>query len=77
MIPLRFIPAYGLRTPNGTNGKKSRDVDVVSRDANGNIVEYHQVGRQTAGGKAVSRERKAMDDIEGATKTRPEFHPYN
>jgi hypothetical protein len=24
----------------------------------------------------VSRERKALDDIEGATGTRPTFHPY-
>lgn len=34
-------------------------------------------GRQTKQGAPVSRETKAMDDIEGATGERPEFHPYN
>jgi hypothetical protein len=37
----------------------------------------HQVGRQTGAGNPVAREGRALDDIQGATKSRPEFHPYN
>lgn len=32
---------------------------------------------QTKGGAPVARERKAMDDIQDATGTRPGYHPYN
>jgi hypothetical protein len=50
---------------------------VVGKDAKGNVVEMHQVGRQTGAGNPVAREGRALDDIQGATKSRPEFHPYN
>jgi hypothetical protein len=54
-----------------------RSVDVVGEDANGNVVEMHQVGKQTKKGEPVSREKQAMDDIEDATGMRPKFDPYN
>ncbi|MFH1921037.1 MAG: hypothetical protein ABIP48_14300, partial [Planctomycetota bacterium] len=72
---LRAGTEHKVTTPGGEKG--SRYVDVVGKDAQGNVVEMHQVGRQTKGGQPVSRERKALDDIEGATGTRPTFHPYN
>jgi hypothetical protein len=76
------VRARGLRpnfehkvdTPGGDKG--SRFVDVVGRDAEGNVVEMHQIGRATKGGLPVSREGKALDDIQKATGMRPEFHPY-
>jgi hypothetical protein len=64
-----------VSTPGGNKG--TRYVDVVGKDVQGNVVEMHQVGRQTKSGPPVSRERKALDDIEGTTGTRPDFHPYN
>jgi hypothetical protein len=64
-----------VETPGGA--KEKRFVDVVGKDAEGNVVEMHQVGKQTKGGTPVSREVKALDDIERAAGTRPKFHPYN
>ncbi|WP_164521391.1 RHS repeat domain-containing protein [Iodobacter ciconiae] len=64
-----------VRTPSGN--KSRRFVDVVARDKKGDVVEMHQVGRQTKGGNPVSREVKALDDIQGASNVRPQYHPYN
>jgi hypothetical protein len=73
---LEAVREHRVLTPGGERG--SRYVDVAGRDpATGEIVEMHQVGRQTAGGQPVAREVRAMDDIECATGCRPEFHPYN
>jgi YD repeat-containing protein len=66
---------YRIETPGGA--KSARYVDAVGKDGSGAVVEMHQVGRQTAGGIPVSRERTAMDDIEAASGQRPQFHPYN
>ncbi len=52
-----------------------RYVDAVGKNAEGRVVEMHQVGGQTGAGKSVAREVKALDDIQGATKMRPKFHP--
>jgi hypothetical protein len=49
----------------------------VGKNAEGKVIEMHQVGRQTGAGNPVSREVRALDDIQKATNTRPEFHPYN
>ncbi len=65
---------HKVETPGGAKG--SRFVDVVGRDAQGNIVEMHQIGRQTKGGAPVTREVRALNDIERATGTPPRFHPY-
>jgi hypothetical protein len=66
---------YKVETPGGE--KSSRYVDVVGKDAEGNVVEMHQVGRQTQAGNPVARETRALNDIENATGTRPQFHPTN
>jgi len=49
------------------NGKK-RFVDVAGLDEKGNPVELHQVGRTNKDGSPVIRERRAITDIEKATK---------
>jgi len=49
----------------------------LKADANGNIVEMHQIGRATVGNQPVARERQALNDIQNATGQRPEFHAYN
>ena len=51
-------------------------VDIVARDGE-NVVEMYQVGKQTKAGNPVSRERKAIDDINQATGMTPKFIPYN
>ena len=66
---------YRVPTPGGAKG--TRFVDVVGRDAQGNVVEMHQIGRQTKAGNPVAREVRALDDIQGATGVRPIFHPYD
>ncbi|MDI3288367.1 hypothetical protein [Polyangium sp. 15x6] len=63
-----------VRTPGGQ--KENRYVDVAGKRGD-EVVEMHQVGRQTKGGQPVSRERKALDDVERATGQRPTFHPIN
>jgi hypothetical protein len=65
---------YRVLTPSGSKG--SRYVDVIAEDDQGRVVEMHQVGRQTKAG-FLSRENRALNDIEGATGVRPKFHPYN
>lgn len=66
---------HRVLTPDGC--KSCRYVDVVGKDAKGKVVEMHQVGRKTGAGNPVAREGRALNDIQGATKARPEFHPYN
>lgn len=65
------MPEHRVLTAGGNKG--SRYVDVVGKDAQGNVVEMHQVGRQTRSGNPVSREVKALDDIQGATGVRPNY----
>jgi hypothetical protein len=66
---------YKIDTPNGE--KSSRYVDVVGKDANGNVVEMHQIGKQTKAGEPVAREKRALDDVQNQTGQRPIFDPYN
>ena len=66
---------HRVLTPGGC--KSCRYVDLVGKDAKGNVVEMHQVGRQTGAGNPVAREVRALDDIQGATRRRPEFHSYD
>lgn len=65
---------HHVRTPGGH--KENRYVDVAGKRGK-DVVEMHQVGKETKGSQPVSRERKALDDIEGAKGQRPTFHPYN
>ena len=64
-----------VNTPNGS--KTRRFVDVEGTNPITKEVRQVQVGKQNQNGTPVSRERKALDDIEQATGTRPEFVPYN
>ncbi len=65
-----------IATPGGA--KSARYADAVGRDpATGKIREIHQVGKQTKKGQPVSRERKAVEDIEKARKQKVTFDPYN
>ena len=57
------------------DNNKSRYGDVVGYDENGNPTEIHQVGRTNKNGTPVSRERKAIEDIEKATGLKVIFHP--
>jgi RHS repeat-associated protein len=72
---LTAVQEHRVLTPGGNKG--SRYIDVVGKDAQGSVVEMHQVGKQTKTGNPVSREVKALDDIQGATEVRPIYHPYN
>ena len=72
---LEPVLEHRVSTPGGC--KSYRCVDVVGKDAKGNVVESHQIGRQTGAGNPVAREIRALDDIQKATGTRPKFHPYN
>jgi len=53
---------------------KKRFVDVAGLDETGNPVELHQVGRTNKDGSPVIRERRAIEDIEKATKLKVIFH---
>ncbi len=70
-----------FETPGGI--KNSRYADVGAYDAEGNLAEVHQVGRQTMGGLPVARERGALVDIMNnvirtdQTGVGVYFHPYN
>ncbi|PWN64104.1 hypothetical protein C1634_005785 [Chryseobacterium viscerum] len=64
-----------VRTPDGVKSK--RFIDIQGRDPKTGEIKRFQVGRQNKNGTPVSREKKALDDIEKATGTRPEFVPYN
>ena len=64
-----------VKTPDGTKSK--RFIDIEGTNPKTGEVKQIQVGKQTQKGNPISRERKALDDIEGATGVRPEFKPYN
>jgi RHS repeat-associated protein len=64
-----------VRTPGGD--KENRFADVGARDANGDLVELHQVGKEKKNGEPISREQKAINDINRATGLDTQFHPYN
>lgn len=69
------VKEYRVPTPYGQ--KAYRDVDVTAVDVTtGKPVSLHQTGVQKRG-LPVNREVQAIDDIEGATGIRPQFHNYN
>jgi RHS repeat-associated protein len=73
---LKVGKEHMVPTPGGH--KEKRFVDVVAIDpGTKNVVEMHQVGRQTKGGNPVSREVKALDDIQKSTGVRPTYHSYD
>lgn len=64
-----------VKTPEGEKSK--RYVDVQGTNTTTGEVKQIQVGKQNKGGTPVSREVKAIKDIEKATGTKPDFKPYN
>jgi hypothetical protein len=61
-------------TPGGAKPNRFADVGAYDR---GELVELHQVGRETRGGIPVSRERSALADITTAKPSVPVFwHRY-
>jgi len=62
-----------VNTPGGN--KESRRPDITTRDPDGNPYREN-VGRQNKDGTAVSRERKAQEEIQNATG-QCAFTPYN
>jgi hypothetical protein len=73
---------WGLNTqevpvniPGGN--KQKRYIDIEGTDPKTGAKEQVQVGKKNKNGTPVSRERKALDDVQNATGTRPKFVPYN
>ncbi len=65
-------PERAVTTPEG----KRRFPDISTRGPDGEV--YHEnVGKQTKSGEPVSRERKALQDIDRATGKKTGFTPYN
>ncbi|HVG17080.1 MAG TPA: RHS repeat-associated core domain-containing protein [Chitinophagaceae bacterium] len=64
-----------VNTPGGT--KQKRYIDVQGTNTKTGDVKQVQVGKENKDGSPVSSERKALDDVENATGTRPKFEPYN
>jgi hypothetical protein len=64
-----------VKTPGGNKGK--RYIDLKGTNPKTGEAKEVQVGKQNKDGTPVARERKALDDIEKATKKRPVFVPYN
>jgi RHS repeat-associated protein len=60
-----------IDTPNGT--KLTRFLDLLGYKKSTGEVKMYQVGNENKDGSPVSREVKALDDIEGATEMRPQF----
>jgi hypothetical protein len=56
---------------------KRRYIDVAGIDIDDNIVELHQVGKQTKKGLPVKRERVVIEEVREETGIDIEFHPYN
>lgn len=64
-----------VKTPGGN--KQSRYIDVEGTNPKTGAKEQVQVGKKNKNGTPVSRERKAMNDVQNATGNRPKFVPYN
>ncbi len=75
-----FLLSLGFRTVKEGKIKlpteKKRYADIVAFNDDGSIAEIHQIGVNNKGGDPVKRERDAIDDIEGATGIKVEFHAY-
>ena len=63
-----------IRTPGGIKGK--RRPDITTRGPDGNLYREN-VGKSTRTGEPIKRERKALDDLEGATGERPGYTAYD
>jgi hypothetical protein len=70
----RKLPEERIPTPNGDKSYRSPDITSVGPDGK---IHRENIGRETQGGQPISREQRALDDIEGATGQRPKFTPYD
>jgi RHS repeat-associated protein/uncharacterized repeat protein (TIGR02543 family) len=68
------LPEEIIRTPGGN--KTYRRPDITTEAPDGSVYREN-VGRSNANGSEVARERRALDDIEGATGQRPSYTPYD
>lgn len=64
-----------VETPGGAKDK--RYIDLKGTNTKNGETETVQVGKQNKNTTPVSRETKALNDIEKATGQRPVFTPYN
>ena len=64
-----------VSTPGGNKSK--RFIDIRGTNSKTGKTKDVQIGKRNKRGDPVSRERKALDDIENATGERPDFVPYN
>ncbi len=64
-----------IRTPGGT--REARRPDITFRNKRTGEYYRENVGKTYKRGHPVKREVEALDDIEGATGTRPGFAPYD
>lgn len=65
-----------LRIPRG-GFKTARRPDITAQAPNGTIVRENVGRSRKRDGEPVARERRALDDIERATGSRPNFIPYD
>lgn len=56
--------------------KQARRPDITTTDPNGKVYREN-VGRTTADGRPVKRERRALEDIERQTGKKPGYTPYD
>lgn len=72
----KFETEVKVETPGQT--KNRRFMEVAEYDSDGNLVKYHQVGRENKNGTPVKREVRAMEDVKNSGDATPiEYHPYN
>jgi len=65
-----------VKTPGGT--KEKRFIDLKGTNTETGETQTVQVGKKNKNGTSVSREVKALDDIEKkGNQQRPVFIPYN
>ena len=63
-----------VKTPEGAKSSRRPDITTLAPDGS---AYRENVGRSTASGAPVARERKALDDIEAQTGARPGYTPYD
>jgi hypothetical protein len=70
------VEAGGGKLPERAVGEpgQKRFPDITTKDPSGKPY-FENVGKTTKSGQPVARERRALQDIEGATRTKPGFTP--
>jgi RHS repeat-associated protein len=63
-----------IDTPTGE--KSCRRPDITMQDPDTGDIHRENVGKSTKSGQPIARERRALDDIEAATGSRPCYTPY-